>query len=119
MTPELSKSLAGYHLLMILSAVNGRFNEMEDAVILEYLKEEKLINTNLDAHTQYLNKLPADDYLLHFNTAMNSFYQLSDSDDRTRFLDFAMRLVMADKKLSPGENQFIDELFNAWEANYA
>jgi hypothetical protein len=119
MSFELNRSLAGYHMLMILSAVDGRFNGQEDNVIMEYMEEEKLLGKNLDTHTDFLSKLKKEDYPLHFNTAMNAYYMDSGNDERTHFLDMAMRLVMADQKLTPGENLFIDELFNTWEANYA
>ena len=119
MSFELDRSLAGYHMLMILSAVDGRFSGQEDTVIMEYMDEEKLLGQNLDQHTDFLSKLKKEDYLLHFSNAMDAYYMNSGSEERTHFLDLAMRLVMADQKLTPGENLFIDELFNTWEANYA
>lgn len=119
MSLELSKPLAGYHMLMILSAVDGRFNGTEDSVILEYLEEEKLLGTDLEKHVDYLSGLKREDYPLHFNEAMNAFYMNSSSDERNLFLDKAVRLVMADQLLTPRENIFINELFNTWEANYA
>jgi hypothetical protein len=119
MSPELNKSLAGYHMLMILSAVDGRFNGNEDSVILEYLAEEKLLSSRLDQHLEFLSHLPKEDYSLHFNEAMNAFYMNSSAEERNLFLDKAVRLVMADQLLTPRENMFVDALFNTWEANYA
>jgi hypothetical protein len=119
MSLELNKPLAGYHMLMILSAVDGRFSGNEDSVILEYLAEEKLLGGNVDEHLDYLSNLKREDYSLHFSEAMNAFYMNSTAEERTHFLDKAVRLVMADQLLTPRENLFIDELFNTWEANYA
>jgi hypothetical protein len=119
MSLELNRSLAGYHMLMILSAVDGRFSGNEDSVIMEYLAEEKLLGGNLDTHLEYLINLKREDYTLHFNEAMNAYYMNSTAEERTHFLDKAVRLVMADQLLTPRENLFIDELFNTWEANYA
>ena len=119
MSPELNKALAGYHMLMILSAVDGRFNGNEDGVILEYLAEEKLLSSRLDQHLEFLSHLPREDYSLHFNEAMNAFYMNSSAEERNLFLDKAVRLVMADQLLTPRENMFVDALFNTWEANYA
>ena len=119
MSLELNRPLAGYHMLMILSAVDGRFNGTEDSVILEYLAEEKLLGANLERHVEYLSGLKKEDYPLHFNEAMNAYYMHSSADERNLFLDKAVRLVMADQLLTPRENAFINELFNTWEANYA
>jgi hypothetical protein len=119
MSLELNRPLAGYHMLMILSAVDGRFSGNEDSVIMEYLAEEKLLVSNLDTHLEYLINLRREDYTLHFNEAMNAYYMNSTAEERTHFLDKAVRLVMADQLLTPRENLFIDELFNTWEANYA
>lgn len=119
MTPELNKSLAGYHMLMILSAVDGRFNGNQDSVILEYIAEEKLASSHLDQHLDFLSSLPREDYSRHFNEAMNVYYMNSSAEERNLFLDKAVRLVMADQLLTPRENMFVDALFNTWEANYA
>lgn len=119
MSLELNKSLAGYHMLTILAAVDGRFSDSEDAIILEYMTEEKLSKEDLGTHISYLHELKKEDYSIHFNSAMDAFYMNSSNEERTHFLDQAVRLVMADNLLTPRENLFIDELFDTWEANYA
>lgn len=114
----MNKSIAGYHMLMILSAVDGRFNGQEDEVINQFLVEQNLNLPSLDTEVEKLSTLPAEDYPIHFNNAMNAFYMDSSADERNHFLDLAVRLVIADHKITPRENLFLDELFNAWEANY-
>ena len=103
---------------MILSAVDGRFNGQEDEVINQYLVEQKLSLPALESEVEVLSTLPQEDYPIHFNNAMNAFYMDSSADERNHFLDLAVRLVIADQKITPRENLFLDELFNAWEANY-
>ncbi len=115
----MNKAIAGYHLLMILSAVDNKFNGKEDKVIKNYLIENFPSRVNLDSEMEVLSKLDASDYPIHFNNAMNAFYMDSTPDERSHFLDFAVKLVAADKKISPRENLFLNELYNAWEENYS
>jgi len=43
-----NKSIAGFHLLMILSAVDYKFHTNEEKVIREYLEEEFPLPINFD-----------------------------------------------------------------------
>ena len=111
----MNKDIAGYHMLMILSAVDGIFNAKEDKIIKQYLVESFPYRLNLDKEKEVLSALHSDEYPIHFNNAMNAFYLDSTPEDRIHFLDLAVKLVVADKKISPEENLFLNELFNAWE----
>ena len=111
----MNKDIAGYHMLMILSAVDGIFNAKEDKIIKQYLVESFPYRLNLDKEMEVLSALQSDEYPIHFNNAMNAFYLDSTPEDRIHFLDLAVKLVVADKKISPEENLFLNELFNAWE----
>lgn len=118
-TRQKTKAVAGYQMLMILSAVDGIFNANEDKIIQEYLLENFSHRANLDKELEILAALPQDEYAIHFNNAMNDFYLDSTAEERNHFLDFAVKLAIADKKITPKENLFLTELFNAWEANYS
>ncbi len=50
---------------------------------------------------------------------INVTYMHSTKTERNHFLDMAIRLVASDKKISPKENLFLNELFNAWEEEIA
>ena len=63
-----NKAIAGYHLLMILSAVDGKFSVKEDMVIEKWLENEFPLRVNLDKETEYLSKLKEDEYMVHFQT---------------------------------------------------
>ena len=39
MNSPMSRPIAGYHMLMILSAVDGRFNGKEDKIIRQFMEE--------------------------------------------------------------------------------
>lgn len=115
----MNKAVAGYHLLMILSAVDEKFNGKEDRIIKTYLVENFPLDADLDDEMEVLASLAPVDYPVHFNNAMNAFYMDSTPDERAHFLDFAVKLVIADKNITPKENLFLNELFNAWEENYS
>jgi hypothetical protein len=111
--------IAGYHMLMILSEVDGEFDKSEGKVIVDYLKAMFPFRVNLDYEMEVLSALPVEDYFLHFNNAMNDFYEDSTPKERSEFLNFAVKLVKADKKITEEENKYLKELFFAWESEYA
>jgi|SRR5688572_19389950 len=120
MSQTMSRAVAGYHMLMILSAIDGKFNGHEDQVIREYMDENYGGLVDLDHEKTIISSISKEDYPVHFNNAMNNFYMHSTKNERNHFLDMATRLVAADKQISPRENLFLNELYNAWteEAGY-
>lgn len=106
---------AGYHMLQILSAVDGKFNPDEDQVIKNYLEKTFPFPVNLDEEMQIISTLKPDEYFNHFNKVMDDFYMDSTREDRNKFLDFAVKLIKADKEISREENLFLDTLFSKWE----
>jgi hypothetical protein len=115
---KMNKVMAGYHMLMILSQVDGEFDKSEGKVIINYLKEAFPFWVNLDHEMEILSTLPSEDYFLHFNNAMNDFYEDSTQEERIHFLDFAVKMVKADKKITVEENKFLKELFFAWDSEF-
>lgn len=109
------KAIAGYHMLMILAAVDGEINKKEDHIIKAYLEENLKGLPSLENEMRVIRALPSADYAVHFNNSMNQFYLHSTKAERNHFLDMATRLVAADKEISQRENLFLNELFNAWE----
>ena len=61
-----NKSIAGYHLLMILSAVDYKFHSGEEQVIREYLEEEFPFHVNLDNELEVISALQPSDWKDHF-----------------------------------------------------
>ena len=111
----MTRPVAGYHMLMILSAVDGKFNGKEDKVIREFMEAVPHGSIDYDEELAVISTIEEVDYAVHFNNAMNQFYMQSTREDRNRFLDLSTRLVIADKEISPKENLFLKELFYAWE----
>ena len=115
---KLNKVMAGYHMLVILSQVDGEFDASEGKVIVKYLQDAFPFRFNLDNEMDVLSALPKEDYFLHFNNSMNDFYEDSTEQERTDFLNFAVKTVMADKKLTVEENKYLKELYFAWEPQF-
>ncbi len=109
-----NKAIAGYHLLMILSAVDGKFSVKEDMVIEKWLENEFPLRVNLDKETEYLSKLKEDEYMVHFQKCMTDFYEDSTEKERNELIEYAIKLVKADHRITTEENIFVNELFNEW-----
>lgn len=110
-----NKPIAGYHLLMILSAVDNEFNAAEDLVIREWLASQfPPFHINLDKEVEVLSGLDPQNYMIHFQKCMADFYEDSTEEERNELIQFAIKLAKADHKISQEENIFINELFNEW-----
>jgi hypothetical protein len=111
---KMNKPIAGYHMLMILSAVDGINSGKEDLVIERWIEKEMPVKVNLDSEIERLSALPTDDYMIHFQKCMGDFYEDTTEKERNEFLQYAIDLAKADKKITRAENIFLDELFNEW-----
>lgn len=111
---KLNKPIAGYHLLMILSAVDNEFSFKEDVLIAEFISEQFPIKINLDNEISFLASLPKSKYMEHFQKAMADFYSDSTEAERLNLINFAVKLAKATEPITKEENIFIDELFNEW-----
>lgn len=117
-TRKLNKPLAGYHLLLLLSEVDGEFPESEGKIIVRYLEENFPFHVNLDEQVQFLSTLPKENYMEHFEKAMNDFHEDSTPDERDDFLNFAVKLVKADGIITRDENIYLNTLFAAWAPEF-
>lgn len=111
---KMNKPIAGYHLLMILSVVDGKYFAKEDLIIEKWIEKEMPLHVNLDKEIETLSALNQEDYMIHFQKCMADFYEDSTERERIQFLDYAIKLAKAVKPITPEENIFIDELFNEW-----
>ncbi|MDZ4846716.1 MAG: hypothetical protein SH857_14335 [Chitinophagales bacterium] len=113
-TVKKNKAVSGYHLLMLLSAVDNNFNAREDMVIKDWMEEKFPFFVDLDSELEVISTLPQEDYMNHFKKCMADFYMDSTQAERNELIQFAMNLVKADKKITHNENVYLDELFNEW-----
>ena len=58
----MNKTIAGYHLLMILSAVDFKVARHEDKIIRIYLEQEFPIQVNLDREMAIISNLKKEEW---------------------------------------------------------
>lgn len=112
---RMNKTMAGYHILMILSAVDFRFSAQEDTVIREYLVQEFPFQVSLDREMAIISNLKAEEWEKHYIKAVDDFYDDSTLAERHKLLDFAVKLCKADEVITASENHYLNLLFNAWD----
>lgn len=110
----MNKTIAGYHLLMILSAVDFRVTGRKDAVIRHYLASEFPFNVNLDKQMEVISSLRPDEWERHYLKAMDDFYDDATEEECRNLLQFAIILAKADDVITQRENHFLNLLFENW-----
>lgn len=112
---RLNKTIAGYHLLMILSAVDFRVSAAEDEVIRNYLVTEFPFRVNLDREMEVISNLRPDEWEAHFIKSMDDFFDDATEQERKKLLHFALQLTKADNVITKEENHYLNLLFENWE----
>lgn len=116
---RVNKTIAGYHLLMILSAVDHKFIAKEDEVIREYLIQEFPVTVDLDKEMEIISSLGQEDWERHFRKMMDDFYDDATDAERNNLLQFAIDLTKADNVITKEENYYLNMLFDAWKPEEA
>ena len=101
-----NKSIAGYHLLMILSSVDGEFAPEEGMKVQEYLAEEFPFKVNLDNELDIIATLQPEEWKDHFEFHARCFHDDSTEKERKDFAKFAKSLIKADDEVTEREHQF-------------
>jgi hypothetical protein len=112
----MNKAMAGYHILMILSAVDFRISGAEDIVIRKYLNHEFPFHVNLDKEMEVISRLKPDEWEEHYIKVMDDFYDDATEEERKNLLRFAIDLAKADNVITKEENYYLNLLFENWEA---
>lgn len=112
-----NKSIAGYHLLMILSAVDGEFAPEEGMLIQQYLADEFPFKMNLDDELEVIATLNPEDWKAHFEFHAQCFLDDSTEEERKSFKKFAKTLIKADEEVSESEHDFYEILKTSWKLN--
>jgi uncharacterized tellurite resistance protein B-like protein len=111
---KMNKTEAGFHLLMTLSLADGSIQKTEGNVVLEFLEKHYKEQIDLIKEQAFLRALPEDELHNHFLETAAQFYRISTPEERNKLIQFAMKVVMADKKMAQQENEFINALYDAW-----
>ena len=109
-----NKSIAGYHLLMILSAVDNEFAPEEGLKIQEYLANEFPFRMNLDDELEVIATLEPNQWKNHFEFHAHCFFEDSTPKEREKFIDFAKSLIKADNVVSDIEHSYYKSLKKIW-----
>lgn len=110
--------LSGYRILALISISDGKFSAEEGILLLRYMSEEHSDPQQILAETENLLSLPKDEMYSAFFHALETYYTHSSEDQRIKFLNNAVKMVVADKQISPEENDLLKEIFNAWDADH-
>ncbi len=110
----MNKTEAGFHLLVILSLADGSLQKAESTIILEFLDEHFREPIEIIKEQAFLKACPNEDMLNHFTETAERFYAISSPEERNELIEFAMKVVMADKKMDKQENSYINALFDSW-----
>ena len=110
-----NKSIAGFHLLMILSAVDYKFHTNEEKVIREYLEEEFPLPINFDDEIDQIASLKPEHWKEHFEFQAQCFYDDSIEKEREEFKKFAKKLIKANNVVSEEEHDFYSMMKSIWK----
>ena len=105
---------AGFHLLMSLSMADGNLDASETNVLLNFLEKNFDGHLDLIKEQAFLRACPEEERYNHFLETAHQFFKISTPEERNRMIEFAMKVVMADKKMESHENTYINALYDAW-----
>lgn len=105
---------SGYHMLMILSVVDGQYAVAEGKIIVDYLAKNYQLEIDIDKENQALLEVPKEQIPEHFKKAAGYFLENSNEEQRIDFIAFAYRLVQADGKMASEENKILTSLAHFW-----
>ena len=112
---RMNKSIAGYHLLMILSVIDFETSAREDEIIQEYISYEFPFFVNLDKEMEKISNLKSDEWEKHFIKVMNDYYDDATEAERNNIIRIAIKLAIADGIISKEENYFLNLLIEYME----
>lgn len=112
-----NKSIAGYHLLMILSAVDYKFHPNEEKVIKEYLEDEFPLPMNFDKEMEIVASLKPSEWKKHFEFQAQCFYDDSIEEERKDFKKFAKKLIKANQEVTEIEHDYYSLMKKIWKMN--
>lgn len=110
-----NKSIAGYHILMILSSVDGEFAPEEGLKFQEFLADEFPFKIDLDDELDIIATLHPDKWQKHFEFHAQCFYDDSTEEERKSFAEFAKSLIKADEDVTEKEHDYYLQLKKIWK----
>jgi hypothetical protein len=111
----MNKTIAGYHILMILSAVDFRFHVKEDLIIRDWLAKEFPAKVDLDKEMEIISGLLPTHWDKHFDECIEYYYQDANQKERQDIIEFSKKLVLADEILYKSEHVFFNTFLDVWK----
>uniref|UniRef100_UPI0039A6B67C TerB family tellurite resistance protein n=1 Tax=Ornithobacterium rhinotracheale TaxID=28251 RepID=UPI0039A6B67C len=111
-----NKTIAGYHILMLLSTIDEDFDFRADNIIREYLSDESPFSLNLDQDLEEIINLESTEVEKHFVSKVEDFYDDSTPEEREQFIEVAKKLIRADEDITDSENAFYKILLKTFRA---
>ncbi len=105
---------SGYHMLMILSVVDGKYEVAEGKVIVNYLTKNYDSDVDIDKENKELLAVKSEKLPEHFKKAADDFLHHSTEAQRVDFMAFAFRLIKADGRMAHEENKILKSLSHFW-----
>ncbi len=112
---KMSKVEAGFHMLMLLSLADGKVQQAESAVVIDFLNDHFDGELDLIKEQAFLRALPEEEHEKHFQETAEHFYTISNEDERHTLTHFAMEVAMADESMQANENKLINILYDTWD----
>lgn len=112
---KMNKTEAGFHLLMILSYIDGTLHSTESSVIIDFIEKNYKENLDIIKEQAFIRALPGEELHNHFHEIAAQFYKISTYEERNKLIEFAMKVVMADDTMEHSENTYINQLYDAWD----
>ena len=113
-----NKAIIGFHMLMILSRVDGNFSDEESEVGARYISKYFGNVFQIENEMNFLKSLSTEKYFQHFKKCMDNFYSKSSAHERSELVKFAVDMVKADQKITAEENIYLNELLSGWEPEH-
>jgi hypothetical protein len=111
----MNKTIAGYHILMILSAVDYRFHVKEDLIIRDWLAAEFPAMVDLDKEMEVISSIHPENWDAHFDESIGHYYNDATLQENLDILEFSKKLVLADDVLYKSEHIFFNTFLDVWK----
>lgn len=111
----MDKFQATFEILYLLSTVDGHLADSELDVIKSFIIQNNgNLNFNIKQTIDSVDLLTSDGKLKELIFAAGVINQSCDAREKNAILDFALRLIIADGKLDPNEQDIFFGLAKAW-----
>jgi hypothetical protein len=107
--------ICGYHILMILSAVDNHFHHAEDAVIRDFIIMHYPACEELEEQLAIISNLLPAEWEAHFKQVEKKFFTLASKKEQKTLMNFAINLVKADEKVTIDEHHYMREFVRKYK----